>query len=333
MLQDINDYLYSPPNEKLEIKSVGILKEAKTLAVKAFAQNNEKAKLKLHRVLYQLYLAHLANPWEFPINNINHPIISKVKFILEKGWEEAHVKSIGHHLHHLPTVEEFPVWIKAYVQKDASNVTHPIFPFLRNEANLQQMREFFLQESPLEMLFGDIVAFMLPGTYGQAKIELVKNFWDELGHAKEERIHRNMRATLMEYLNIDANIYQNPDHFILEELELINLYLSLATNRSKHVELIGVMLTTEVMIPGRFPHQIAGWQRLGISDGLLAYFLEHTVVDEVHAEDWLDKVVMPILQTKPELMQQVAVGVYRRLNLAAAVLNKLYSHLRTQNDA
>jgi hypothetical protein len=196
------------------------------------------------------------------------------------------------------------------------------------------MREFILQETPLELLFGDLIALIMPGIYGTMKVELVKNFWDEVGHAQDHRVHRNMRMQLMEFLQIPADVHSNHmEVLVCEELALINTYMSLATDRAGLVQFLGMMLATENMIPGRFEMQIEGWRRFGISDDVMEYLLEHTTVDVEHAEDWMDQVILPLLQQNVTLMPDIVLGVLRRLDLAGAVCDKLMVHLQRPQTA
>ena len=133
--------------------------------------------------------------------------MAEVRFILEENWHQADRLKYEPRLKSLPEVESFPDWIQGYARKHAPNSIHPIFPFLAKEASLAQMREFFLQETPLEMLFGDVVGLMLPGLYGGPKMELVRNYWDEVGCADNDRVHRNLRSRLMQHLHIPTDVY------------------------------------------------------------------------------------------------------------------------------
>lgn len=300
-----------------------------TVAQRAFVEDDQDAKLEVQRALYHIYLGRLAVPWERSAINVNHPLVTEIQFILEESWNEAERLKHEPKLQSFPQVEDFPSWIERYARNHSSRLIHPIFPFLAKEASLEQMREFFFQETPLEMLFGDIVGLMLPGLYGGPKMELVRNYWDEVGCGDENRVHRNLRVRLMQHLLIPSDAYiSHVDHLICEELELINLYLGLALNRAKLVQLIGVMLTTELVIPGNFNYLIEGWRRLGIDDEMLAYHIEHTSVDEVHAQDLLYRVVMPILKDAPYLMSDIVMGVSRRLDASGAVSDKLYDRIR-----
>lgn len=329
MQKIIHELIYIIDIDNSDIGETELLVYIDELAKQAFVNKDSRAQLEAQQILYQLNLAHLAVSWELPAKNLSHPVIAAIKYKLERSWEQSERQKHHAVLQNLPVVENFPDWIKKQFEFHASNQLHPIFTFLRDTATFEQMREFFFQETPLEMLFGDILAFMLPGVYGSIKIEFLKNYWDEVGNAKDDRVHRNLRAKLMKAIQIHSDCYiKNYELFICEELELINLYLSLATQRAKHSELAGVMLATELMIPNRFKYSIKGWQRFNLEDDLLEYLIEHTSIDEVHAENWLTRVIMPIMQQQPRSVPDIVFGVLRRLDLSMAVLNRLYDKLQ-----
>jgi pyrroloquinoline quinone (PQQ) biosynthesis protein C len=111
------------------------------------------------------------------------------------------------------------------------------------------------------------------------------------------------------------------------------MYLGLATNRSALTQQLGVLLATETMIPGRFELQIEGWRRHGVDDGTLTYLIEHTTVDVEHAKEWMDGMILPLLAKSPHLMPEIVLGVLRRLDIAGAVCDKLYAHLKNTQTA
>ncbi len=334
MFKRIQELIYTSNLDEVNLECIDLYKNINELSRQAFYDKDEAARLAVHRILYVINLAHLAISWELPAKNLMHPFISSIKYLLEKHWQQSEQSKYDHILSDIPAVENFPAWVKQKVAEHASNELHPLFTFLRDAATFEQMREFFFQETPLEMLFGDILAFMLPGVYGSIKVEFLKNYWDEVGHAEDHRVHRNLRAKLMNTVQIPINCYvQNIELLICEELELINMYLSLATNRPKQSELVGVMLATELMIPNRFQYSIKGWQRVGLKEDDLDYLIEHTSVDQAHSEDWLNQVVMPILINNPAAMSEVVLGIFRRLSIAMSVLDRLYNKIQTTETA
>lgn len=332
MYQLVKSFIESPNPEQHQLHSLNIIEEFSNLAHQAFEKNDPAALLTAHRILYTINLAHLATSWASPVHQINHPIISQIKYQLESSWHKTEHGKYRSLLTNLPEVNNFETWVKQQVAQHPSNELHPIFKFLKDKATLEQKREFLFQESPLEMLFGDIIAMMLPGVYGSIKVEFLKNYWDEVGHANDAKFHRSLRGDLMKRLQVPTDCYyEQLELLICEELALINTYLSLATNRAKHTELVGVILATELMIPNRFQYSIDGFQRLGLSKNEMTYLVEHTSVDEVHAEDWLHHVVMPILQDKNSNMADIVYGIFRRLDISVTVLNQLHSRLKSQS--
>jgi hypothetical protein len=298
------------------------------LAAIAFTGKDKDAELAAHRILYVIYIAHLATPWDRPAVQIEHPLFARIRHVLGGRWEATERERNAELLKKLPPVEQVEDWVRAIVQSHRSNVSHPLFAFLRDEATLTQVREFFYQETPLEVLFGDIIGFMLPGVYGEPKLEMATNFWDEVGRAMDSRVHRNMRMDMMRDFKIPVDAHL--EHFealVLEELVLINSYLSMATDRNKFGQLVGMLLATENMIPGRFEHQIEGMRRLGLTDHQMSYMLEHTTIDVVHAGDWLVHVVKPVLRHNPGIVSEIAFGVLRRLNAAGGVCDRMMGHL------
>ena len=306
-----------------------LVSRAQSVAKRAFDEGDEASLLDVHRTLYKIYLGELATPWSADVPHVRHPSFACVRHELERRWEQAEAERHREAIAELKGPSDFREWVVKIVQGHPSNVQHPLFTMLRDTATFEQMREFVLQETPLELLFGDVIALMLPGVYGKLKLELAENFWDEVGRAREERVHRNLRIRLMDHLEIPADVHMDRvDLLVREELALINMYLSLATSRPRFVQLLGVLLATETMIPGRFEFQIEGWRRrFGLSDEVLDYLLEHTTVDVEHARRWLDHVIVPMITATPSLMPDIALGVLRRLDAAGAVCDRLHRHL------
>jgi hypothetical protein len=328
---EVRNLLYTRDIEKVLSGSRSQLTErALSLGQRAFEQGDEQALLAAHRVMYVINLAKLEMPWTVESLNVDHPALFQVKHILEQCWDKSERKKHAAVLNALPPAPQFRQWVTQYVQSHPSNVVHPLFPYLRDSATFEQMREFFIQETPLEVLFGDIIVMMMPGVYGNIKLELAKNFWDEVGHAVEPRVHRNMRFRMMDFLQIPNDVYtKNVELLVREELALINMYLSLATNRASLTQLLGVLLATENMIPGRFELQIEGWRSHGLSEETIAYLTEHTTVDVEHAKEWMDSIIIPLLHRTPQLMGEIVLGVLRRMDIAGAVCDKLFTHIKS----
>jgi len=329
MFKRIHDIIYNKEIDDSLCNDINIISNIKILCRKAFAEQDDESLLEVHQVLYQINIAHLAVPWEKSAVNLLHPLISSISRTINDCWEQSERKKYHELLSNIPDASNFESWIRKFVDEHPKNYLHPIFPFLRDKASFAQMRDFFLQESPLEMLFGDIIAMMLPGVYSDMKAEISENFWDEVGHGKMNLVHRELRGNIMKLLDIPKDCYINQiELFERQELELINTYLSAAIDRTKMSQQVGALLATELMIPGRFVYQIEGWKRNGLPVENLKYLTDHVTVDAEHAEHWMEHVVMPLVNQHPSIIPEIVLGAARRLDVAGRVCDQLYTRMQ-----
>jgi hypothetical protein len=292
---------------------------------------NEQHNAIFHNVLYQIYTANFALPWEHATINVHHPFILDLERRMEQAWDSYMLTLHAEILKRLPTIDEFAEWAPKLVRQDKSNMFHSLFNFLSDEAGKDQLREFLYQETPFDIFFSDILSLMIPGIYGALKSELASNFWDEMGKGKEEHTHRNLRLKMMRHFGISERAHlDRVETYCWEELALANLYFAVALDRNKLGQAIGAMLATETAVPGRMERQLNGWRRVGVPDEVLTYVMEHITVDEHHSRGWMNKVVMPLLRQHPLLMHDVVFGIVCRLTAAGAVCDRMLSHLKVR---
>jgi pyrroloquinoline quinone (PQQ) biosynthesis protein C len=292
------------------------------------------AEQQLHRVLYCLYAGRIAVPWTAGWRNLDDARFDELRRILESAWERYERERLADAFGSLPSAKDFAEWATQHCQNHRSNVSHPLFAYLCNQATRAQLREFIVQETPFDIHFGDILAMMLPGVYGQAKSEFSRNFWDEMGRGETALMHRQLRLDMTRFLGEPDDVYlHNVERFCVAELRLANMYFNAVFNRSQLPQAIGMMLATELMVPGRLDQQIMGWRRVGMQDADMRYLLEHTVIDVEHAKGWMDEVVLPMLERENHLMADIVLGMTRRLDHAGAVCDHMIDFLPTVGDA
>jgi pyrroloquinoline quinone (PQQ) biosynthesis protein C len=297
------------------------------IAYPASGSGDAAADEALHQMLYSLNAGRVAVPWDDGWKNMDDYRYDQLRQTIETAWAADERRLHGAVIDQLPDAAGFPAWAQAYCQADRSNVSHPLFSFLCERATQAQLREFLFQETPFDIHFGDMLAMMLPGVYGGAKAELSKNFWDEMGHGVPAVMHRELRLQMTRSLGLDDHLYLDAERFCVEELRLANMYFHAVTHRSLLPQALGMMLATELMVPGRLDQQIQGWRRVGWPEASMRYLLEHVVVDVEHAHGWMEEVVNPLLACRPRLMAEIALGMARRLHHAAAVCDRMMAHL------
>ncbi len=317
-------------NEDLEKLKGPLLEDIEQIYDRAYVIGDEVAKKEFHSILYLMNISRLGLPWEKRIKNLNHHLFIQIKSRMEElldGFDrQYHAKIIAD----IPKEsEKFESWVLQMIESHPSNVVHPLFEFMSKEATFEQLTEFFHQEAPMDLHFVDVLTLMMPGIYGEMKMELAGNFWDEMGCGVLENVHRKTRVKFMEYLHINENDHlDNIGYYCWEELALANLYFQGAFDRSRLTQLIGNMLATETMVPGRVDLQVEGWKRVGMAESELGYLNEHVSVDVEHAKGWLHNLVLPLVVDHPEMAEELAFGALRRLKAAEDVCSKMMTHLR-----
>lgn len=303
--------------------------QVEAVADRAFAGDREALE-DLHRAAYRAFVARYTVPWQSPAVDSANPLLATLLWTFCERW----VTDVrGRHAALLTAapvdVDAYVDWVVTIVQQHRSNVTHPLFDFLAGEATPEQLREFLFQETPFDIFFADIMCSLLPGVYGEPKVEIAGNFWDEMGNGDAARNHRQLRLSMMEYLEMPRNAHvTNVDAFVLEQIELANAYFIATFDRSRAAVLLGMLLATESMVPGRLERQIEGWRRVGVADRDMEYLLEHTVVDVAHANGWIDHVIRPVLREDPTTLRAMTLGVAMRLDIAARVCDRMLEHLK-----
>lgn len=306
-----------------------LIDDIDSLSSMAYREHRDDAKKEFHAILYALNTAKIQPPWLSSRRNAGHHLFARIRNRLESAVEQHDRSQHAAALAAVPrNLDAFSPWIIQLIQTHPSNVTHPLFAFLRDEASFSQLREFFRQEAPMDLHFVDILLLMMPALHGPMKMELAGNFWDEMGCGKPHLVHRFKRQVQMRHLGIAEDDHlTHADDYCWEELALANLYFEGALNRSKLTQLIGNMLATETMVPGRVECQVKGWQRAGLPDEALEYLQDHTSIDVEHAQGWLNNLVMPLLRAHPELTSQLVFGALRRLQAAQNVCDVMLRRL------
>jgi pyrroloquinoline quinone (PQQ) biosynthesis protein C len=309
-----------------------VREETEQVARRAFAGDRGEAE-KLHRAAYKAFVANYHAPWMSHSCDAGDPPIATFLWTFAHEWDKVNRERHAPTLRGVPTTASlYQGWITDLVHEHASNVGHPLFNFLAQRASREQLREFFRQETPFDLYFADILISLAPGIYGRPKLEIAQNFWDEMGGGDPSRVHRTMRLRMMALLELPESSHeQSIDGFMLEEIELANAYFIGAQLRSYAAHLIGILLATESMVPGRLQKQIDGWRRVGLGDSDMIYLLEHTTVDVEHADDWMSEVVGPIIDDHPNVAREITLGVLWRLDIAGEICDKMMPHLQAMS--
>jgi hypothetical protein len=208
--------------------------------------------------------------------------------------------------------DAFVAWF-AELKENGPGQGDPLFPWLARSAPERAMRWFLQQEVAGEAGFDDLVALTQVKMPARAKLELARNYWDEMGQGREGGMHGPMLARLVAQLDIPSDA----GSIVWESLALGNLMIALAANRCYAYHSVGALGVIELTAPGRAIQVNAGLKRLGVSGEARRYFALHATLDVKHSEAWNREVIWPLVEAQPEVATAIAEGALLRLAAGA----------------
>jgi hypothetical protein len=199
-------------------------------------------------------------------------------------------------------------WYEA-LKETGPGQNDPLFPWLAETASADAMRWFMHQEVAGEAGFEDLVALTQLRLDTRPKLELARNFWDEMGRGSAGGMHGPMLGRLAETLELSTLT----EPIVWESLALGNIMLGLASNRRYAYHSLGALGVIELTAPWRARHVDAGLVRLGIAPQARHYFALHATLDVKHSLAWNAEVLHPIVAREPRAARAIAEGALLRL--------------------
>jgi Iron-containing redox enzyme len=206
----------------------------------------------------------------------------------------------------------FVAWFEA-LKATGPGQGDPLFPWLAEAANRDELRWFFEQEAAGEAGFDDLVAMTQVKLPTRPKLELARNYWDEMGHGTEKGMHGPMLDGLVATLAVNPVI----EHTRWESLCLANAMTAMAVNRRYAWHSVGALGVIELTAPGRSAMVADGLKRVGLSPKEARYFTLHAVLDIKHSEDWNREAIRPAVEEDPRRATAMAEGALIRLRCGA----------------
>ena len=189
-----------------------------------------------------------------------------------------------------------------------------LFPWLAQHATMRQMCWFLTQEVAGEAGFDDLSAITQVRLPQQAKLEIARNYWDEMGRGNPKGMHGPMLEKLSHRLGLDPD----PDTTVWQALALANTMAGLAANRRYAYHSVGALGVIEQTAPSRAGMVAQGLERLGVDNEDRHYFDLHAVLDVKHSAAWNAEAIHPLVAANPALAPAIAEGALMRLQCGAA---------------
>ena len=229
---------------------------------------------------------------------------------LEGGFLEELRAEVAEEAAAVPSdADGFIAWFE-HLKEVGPGQGDPLFPWLAEQASAEQLKWFFEQEAAGEAGFDDLVAMTQVKVPVQAKLELARNYWDEMGRGQRDGMHGPMLDALVETLAVDPVI----ENTVWESLALANAMTAMAVNRRYAWHSVGALGVIELTAPGRSALVAKGLKRIGLSNKERRYFDLHAVLDVKHSADWNREALRPLVEEDPRRATAIAEGALIRLN-------------------
>jgi hypothetical protein len=216
----------------------------------------------------------------------------------------------------------FIAWFEAL--KDAGpGQWDPLFGWLEMDASLEQMKWFLTQEAAGEAGFDDLVAMTQVKLPVRPKLELARNYWDEMGRGSEGGMHGPMLDRTVKGLELTPTIGGT----LWQSLCLANTMTALAATRRYTYQSIGALGVVELTAPTRVAAVAEGLKRLGCSPEQRKYFQLHAHLDVEHSRAWNAEALAPLVRETPDCARHIAEGAVMRLICGEQCFETYRAHL------
>ncbi len=275
--------------------------------------------------LLQIYDLHTA-PLEVVGDAARHqhaPAVAELKNRLEAPWLaelDAAWAGAGA-LSRCRTATEVVQAMRAVAARDR---LPEAYGWLARTATWEQVIDFLALEGGPDGGFDDLVAVCQVGLSGSAKLELGKNYWDEMGRGDLAGVHTQLHHDLVAAIDLPVVPREQLSEAALERAALGGL---LATNRWLQPEMIGALGLLELQAGPRCRMVLKAFDRLGAPTGAYPFYVEHAEVDPVHGKDWMDKAIEPLAAERPAWGPRMVKGAWWRAQINLAFFADLRERL------
>ncbi len=256
--------------------------------------------------VYDLHTAplHVAGP---AVRFAGHPAVAAVKCELEESWlAELDAEAASESLLGVHSPEDARAALRALAARDRLPA---VYRWLAKTATREELVAFLALEGGPDGGFDDLVAACQVGLSGPAKLELARNYWDEMGNGDPTRVHTTLHQQMAAALDLPAVARE---HQPVEALERTAFGGLLVTNRWLQPELLGALGLLELQAGPRCRLVLQAFDRLGVPAAAYPFYAEHAEVDPRHGRDWVDNALMPVVAAQPDWGPRIVRGAWWR---------------------
>jgi len=220
----------------------------------------------------------------------HHPAVADLRWRLEGRLVELLDEWADEHLPE-PVPEEGPV---ATVRRLARFDAVPeVYRWLAEEASYDELVSFLALEGGPDGGFDDLVALAQVGLSGRPKMELARNYWDEMGRGTLAEVHTELHRRLSTALDMHGvAAVEAPLSALVRGV--LGSYLALS--RFRHPEALGAFGLIELQAGPRCRRVLRALERLDAPAEVVPFYAEHAEADPRHGKDWLDGAIAELAE-------------------------------------
>jgi heme oxygenase-like protein len=243
--------------------------------------------------------------------------------VLEGHFIESERAQIQEAASKVPTQpREFATWLDSLRQAAAAQ-SEPLFHWLAAHATHNDLSWLLAQELAGDDRLEDLLALTQVKRPWRAKIEMARNYWDEMGQGSATSTSARLLEELKQELHMEAT--EPP---VWEVLARSNLMLGLATNRRYGFQVLGALALVELSAAGTAALVNAGLRRLGYSGATCAYFAMRETLSPLRAHSWTEGVLLPLIAQDARTAAAIAEGALMRLVADARCVQRYQTELK-----
>ncbi len=242
-----------------------------------------------------------------------HPAIAAVKLRLEQDWLAELSEQPALRIDGADPVRA----IRALAAKDRLPA---VYRWVGESASLDELRRFLAIEGGPDGGFDDLVAICQVGLSGAPKMELARNYWDEMGNGRPADVHTDLHGEMAAAIELPRLPRSALPEAALARAAFGGL---LATNRWLQPEMLGALGLTELQAGPRCRLVLNAFERLDVPAAAFPFYEVHADVDPRHGKDWLEQVIAPLAAERPEWRDRMVAGAVWRWQVNAALFDGL----------
>jgi Iron-containing redox enzyme len=299
----------------------------------AFEHGDQAALREIHMALFILYEQAICPPGSIAAQNQFNPALLGLRNDIEQAWLRAELRRIPLGPNDIPRDTQGFISFLKYRTQTHPVMSLPLFEYLRTEADRDQLVRFFQSDYLLNTRFFDLIAIGLAGSRGEAKMEFMRNLWDEVGRGDANWVHTDLFQRVMTHAEAPLAEREAVDDMDWQGLAGFNLYNLMGISRRHHYRYVGNMAATEMLDPPLYSKLLEGCRRVGLYDEtMLAFYVDHLTTDVAHGQGWLDNVITPYVTDDPAARYEIYSGLEMRLNTCRDYHEHVYQVLTSEQS-